>query len=104
MENTVPYAALGSRSLLGTGLVRGVSGRFGESPELRTSLPMRCHGLSGPGGRHTYLGAPAAPSPGPTGVAGLTALTAGFTVAFMTVRALTLGLRIRTERWVVLGV
>lgn len=52
----------------------------------------------------TQLTATAAPSPGPTGVAGLTALTAGFTVAFMTVRALTLGLRIRTERWVVLGV
>ncbi len=32
------------------------------------------------------------------------ALTAAFTVAFMGARALTLGLRVRTERWVVLGV
>jgi hypothetical protein len=64
--NTVPDAALVGFSLLGTGLVCGVRGRFRESPELRTSLPMRCHGVSGPGGRHTYLGAPAAPSPGTT--------------------------------------
>ena len=40
----------------------------------------------------------------PAGVAGLTALTAAFTGAFMAARAVTLGLRVRTERWVVLGV
>ncbi|GAB2563109.1 MATE family efflux transporter [Leucobacter ruminantium] len=39
----------------------------------------------------------------PGGTAGLVALTAGFTVVFMGVRALTLGLRARSDRWVRLG-
>lgn len=39
----------------------------------------------------------------PTGTAALVALTAGFTIAFMLARALTLGVRARSERWVVLG-
>jgi len=63
LVNTVPDAALVGFSWLGTGLVCGVSGRFGESPELRASAPMRCHGVSGPGGRHTYLGAEGRPQP-----------------------------------------
>lgn len=40
----------------------------------------------------------------PTGTAALVALTAGFTVAFMFARALTLGIRAHRDRWVVLGV
>ncbi len=40
----------------------------------------------------------------PSGVAALTALTAAFTIAFMAARAVTLGVRARGERWVVLGV
>lgn len=39
----------------------------------------------------------------PTGTAALVALTAGFTVVFMLTRAVTLGLRARGDRWVVLG-
>ena len=39
----------------------------------------------------------------PTGTAALVALTAGFTVAFMLARAVTLGIRARSERWVILG-
>lgn len=39
----------------------------------------------------------------PTGTAALVALTAGFTLVFMLARALTLGLRARGDRWVVLG-
>lgn len=39
----------------------------------------------------------------PTGTAALVALTAGFTIAFMLARAITLGVRARSERWVVLG-
>ena len=39
----------------------------------------------------------------PTGTAALVALTAGFTVAFMLARAVTLGIRARSGRWVVLG-
>lgn len=39
----------------------------------------------------------------PTGTVALVALTAGFTVVFMLARALTLGLRARGGRWVVLG-
>lgn len=39
----------------------------------------------------------------PTGTAALVALTAGFTVAFMLTRAVTLGIRARSERWVILG-
>ena len=40
----------------------------------------------------------------PEGVAGLTALTAGFAIVFMAARLLTLGLRARSGRWVTLGV
>ncbi len=40
----------------------------------------------------------------PTGAFALVALTAAFTVVFMLARALTLGLRARSERWVTLGV
>ncbi|WP_429952669.1 MATE family efflux transporter [Leucobacter rhizosphaerae] len=40
----------------------------------------------------------------PSGTAALVALTAGFTIAFMLARAVTLGIRARGERWVVLGV
>lgn len=39
----------------------------------------------------------------PAGTAALIALTAGFTVVFMLARAVTLGLRARSDRWVVLG-
>lgn len=39
----------------------------------------------------------------PTGTAALVALTAGFTVVFMLTRAVTLGLRARGGRWIVLG-
>ncbi|MBC9936173.1 MULTISPECIES: MATE family efflux transporter [unclassified Leucobacter] len=39
----------------------------------------------------------------PTGLPALIALTAGFTLVFMLARAVTLGLRARGERWVVLG-
>lgn len=39
----------------------------------------------------------------PAGLVGLTLLTAAFTLAFMCARAVTLGLRVRGERWVVLG-
>ncbi|MGK0722631.1 MATE family efflux transporter [Leucobacter sp. W1478] len=40
----------------------------------------------------------------PPGPPGLALLTAAFTLAFMCTRAVTLGLRVRSERWVVLGV
>ncbi|MEJ6488562.1 MATE family efflux transporter [Leucobacter sp. USCH14] len=40
----------------------------------------------------------------PAGTSGLIALTAGFTVVFMTARAVTLGIRARGDRWVRLGV
>ncbi len=40
----------------------------------------------------------------PTGAFALVALTAAFTIVFMLARALTLGLRARSERWVTLGV
>ncbi|PIJ49474.1 MATE family efflux transporter, partial [Leucobacter sp. OLES1] len=40
----------------------------------------------------------------PTGTPALIALTAGFTVVFMAARALTLWLRARGGRWIVLGV
>lgn len=40
----------------------------------------------------------------PSGVVALTGLTAGFSIVFMAARALTLGLRARGERWIVLGV
>ncbi len=40
----------------------------------------------------------------PSGTAALVALTAGFTIVFMLARALTLGLRTRSDRWVRLGV
>ena len=40
----------------------------------------------------------------PAGAAALVALTAAFTVVFMLARAVTLGLRARGERWMVLGV
>ncbi|MFV0433968.1 MAG: MATE family efflux transporter [Leucobacter sp.] len=40
----------------------------------------------------------------PSGAAALTALTAAFTVVFMAARALTLGLRTRSGRWITLGV
>ncbi|PRI12489.1 MATE family efflux transporter [Leucobacter massiliensis] len=39
----------------------------------------------------------------PSGTAALVALTAGFTIVFMLARAVTLGLRARGERWMVLG-
>ncbi|MBP1326634.1 putative MATE family efflux protein [Leucobacter exalbidus] len=39
----------------------------------------------------------------PAGTAGLVALTAGFTIVFMLARAVTLGLRARGDRWLVLG-
>lgn len=39
----------------------------------------------------------------PTGLPALIALTAGFTIVFMLARAITLGLRARGDRWVVLG-
>lgn len=39
-----------------------------------------------------------------TGTVGLVALTAAFCIGFMTARALTLGLRIRGSKWMVLGV
>lgn len=39
----------------------------------------------------------------PTGAPALVSLTAGFTVVFMLTRAVTLGLRARGDRWVVLG-
>lgn len=39
----------------------------------------------------------------PTGTAALVALTAGFTIAFMLARAVTLGIRARSGRWVILG-
>lgn len=39
----------------------------------------------------------------PTGTAALVALTAGFAIAFMLARAVTLGLRARGERWIRLG-
>lgn len=39
----------------------------------------------------------------PTGIWALIALTAGFTLVFMLARAVTLGLRARGERWIVLG-
>ena len=40
----------------------------------------------------------------PTGTIALVALTAAFTIVFMLARALTPGLRARSERWVTLGV
>ncbi|GAA1617898.1 MATE family efflux transporter [Leucobacter chromiireducens] len=40
----------------------------------------------------------------PSGAPALVALTAGFTIVFMLARAVTLGLRARSERWVRLGV
>lgn len=40
----------------------------------------------------------------PTGTIALAALTAAFTVAFMAARAVTLGLRVRSDRWLRLGV
>ncbi|WP_369411211.1 MATE family efflux transporter [Leucobacter edaphi] len=40
----------------------------------------------------------------PSGTAALVALTAGFTIVFMAARAVTLGLRTRSDRWIRLGV
>ena len=56
----------------------------------------------------TWAGAQAAAeavqTPADAAASAVAALTGAFALAFMAARALTLGLRIRTDRWVVLGV